>query len=68
MDTAVMTSYLILILAPIFTYFGVSEVLGNAIAGAIAGLIMLYIAIKNEQNPSDVLSGTDTNDEELDEC
>ena len=66
MDKAELTSYLILILAPICAYMGFSEALQNAIVGIIAGLIMLYIAIRNEQNPSDVLTKED--DEELDEC
>lgn len=66
MDKAELTSYLILILAPICAYMGVSEALQNSIIGVVAGLIMLYIAIRNEQNPSDVLSKEE--DEELDEC
>ena len=56
MDTAETTSYLVLILAPLMTYFGFSEATQSALVGVITGLIMLYIAIKNEQHPSDVLS------------
>lgn len=56
MDKAELTSYLVLILAPIMTYFGFSEATQSAFVGVITGLIMLYIAIKNEQHPSDVFS------------
>ena len=56
MDMAELTSYLVLVLAPIMTYFGFSEATQSALVGVITGLIMLYIAIKNEQHPSDVLS------------
>lgn len=63
-DKALLTSYIVLIIAPICTYFGFSEAFSSALAGAIAGLIMLYIVIKNEQHPSDLFSGNETIDEE----
>ena len=66
MNTAELTSYLVLIIAPIMTYFGFSEATQNALVGVITGLIMLYIAIKNEQNPSDVLSRSECEDEDED--
>lgn len=56
LNKAELTSYLVLILAPIMTYFGFSEATQNAMVGVITGLIMLYIAIMNEQHPSEVLS------------
>lgn len=56
MDKAELTSYIVLIIAPIMTYFGFSEATQSALVGVITGLIMLYIAIMNERNPSDVLS------------
>lgn len=68
MDKAILTSYIVLIVAPIGIYFGLSEALNNAIAGAIAGLIMLCICILNEKNPSDVLSGTEDTEEAEDDA
>ena len=56
MDKAELTSYIVLIIAPIMTYFGFSEATQSALVGVITGLIMLYIAIMNEKHPSDVLS------------
>jgi hypothetical protein len=56
MDKAELTSYIVLIITPIVTYFGFSEATQNAVVGVITGLIMLYIAIMNEKHPSDVLS------------
>lgn len=59
LNKAELTSYLVLIIAPIMTYFGFSEATQNAMVGVITGLIMLYIAIMNEQHPSEVLSKTE---------
>ena len=56
MDKAELTSYMVLILTPLMAYFGFSEATQNALVGVVVGLIMLYIAIQNEKNPSDVLS------------
>ena len=69
MDKAELTSYLVLIVAPIMTYFGFSEATQNALVGVITGLVMLYIAIQNERHPSDVLSqGTTEIGEDEDGC
>ena len=67
MDKAELTSYMVLILTPIMAYLGFSEATQNALVGVVVGLIMLYIAIKNEQHPSDVLSkSTDVDGEDMD--
>lgn len=63
MDKAEMTSYIVLIIAPIMTYFGFSEATQNIAVGVITGLIMLYIAIMNERHPSDVLSKSEPEDD-----
>lgn len=63
-DKALLTSYIVLVIAPICTYFGFSEAFSSALAGVIAGLIMLYIVIKNEQHPSDLFSETEELEEE----
>ena len=66
MDKALLTSYIVLIVAPICTYFGFSEAFQSALVGVIAGLIMLYFAIKNEQHPSDLLSGEPAGEDDED--
>lgn len=58
MDKAELTSYIVLIVTPLMTYFGFSEATQSALVGVVTGLIMLYIAIMNEKHPSDVLSST----------
>ena len=63
MDKAELTSYMVLILSPVMAYFGFSEATQNALVGVVVGLIMLYIAIKNEQHPSDVLSKSSDEDD-----
>lgn len=68
MNTAELTSYLVLVLAPIMTYFGFSEATQSALVGVITGLIMLYIAIKNEQHPSDVFSKSPDEEDAEDGC
>ena len=67
MNMAELTSYIVLIIAPICAYFGFSEALSSALAGAVAGIVMLYIAIKNEQNPSDILSKPEPAEQEEEE-
>ena len=66
MDKAELTSYLVLIIAPIMTYFGFSEATQNALVGVITGLVMLYIAIMNERHPSEVFSSTEEEDGDMD--
>lgn len=68
MDKAELTTYLILILAPVMTYFGFSEATQSALVGVITGLIMLYIAIQNEKHPSDILSQPDEEEDDEDGC
>ena len=66
MDKAELTSYLVLIIAPIMTYFGFSEATQNALVGVITGLVMLYIAIMNEKHPSEVFSSDTEDDGDMD--
>lgn len=68
MDKAELTTYLVLILAPVMTYFGFSEATQSALVGVITGLIMLYIAIQNEKHPSDILSQPDEEEDDEDGC
>lgn len=58
------SSVVMLIMIPVFTYFGISEATQSAIAGVIVALILLTGQIYNEKHNSDLISGSE---EELDD-
>lgn len=58
------SSVVMLIMIPVFTYFGISEATQSAIAGVIVALILLAGQIYNEKYNSDLISGSE---EELDD-
>lgn len=58
------SSVVMLIMIPVFTYFGISEATQSTIAGVIVALILLAGQIYNEKYNSDLISGSE---EELDD-
>ncbi len=67
MDTAELTSYIGLILMPVLSYFAVSNETSNMIIGVVAGIVTLIFQYYNEKYNSNVISGEETTNNNIDD-
>lgn len=58
------TSIVMLVVIPVFTYFGFSEATKSALVGAIVAVVLLIGQIYNEKHNSELISGS--SDDEVD--
>ena len=65
------TSIVMLVVIPVFTYFGFSEATKSALVGAIVAVVLLLGQIYNEKHNSELISGSpecDIDDTTEEEC
>lgn len=67
MDKATISSYVMLIMIPVFTYFGFSEATQSAICGVIVAVLLLIGQVYNEKHNSTLFSGGLNVEEENDQ-